>query len=461
MDKRLTATHGIWQPFLAAIVALALVMTLGATSASAASPSACRVQNTVTSKTYTVLQAAVDAAKKDDRLTVRGTCHGTTVISRDLVIEGVLGRGADRPLLDGDGRGVVLTVKESVAVTVTDLTIRGGRGLLREGGPRTPWLRPAGVENGGMLTLQGVTVRRNVGLGVHNTGTLLLRGDTRIDINGANEHVGVVSTGTLRLNGTATIRQNNVAVRNWGTLVLDGSSSLHNNSLAIENLGTATLNDNSRIDDFAWGVRNAGTLTLNDSSKIRGLYRPVTRGYVGVTNSGTLTLNARSRITDNGIGVDNTGTLTLNDTGQVSGNQTGVANTGHLTLNGSSAIRDNHRAPPLDCYGSNCSAPAVGAGVTNTGTVVMNDSSTISGNTLHDSRNGSYGGGVHMMRDPSLPEPPSLTMTGSATISGNSASDKGGGICASADSILSGVNCGPQTLANVYGNTPDDCHVEP
>jgi hypothetical protein len=26
---------------------------------------------------------------------------------------------------------------------------------------------------------------------------------------------------------------------------------------------------------------------------------------------------------------------------------------------------------------------------------------------------------------------------------------------------LDGVMCGPQTLANVYGNTPDDCYVEP
>ena len=446
---------------VAAIFAVAFAMNLGAALASAASSTSCRVQNTVTSKAYTVLQAAVDAAKKDDRLTVRGTCHGTTVISRDLVIEGVLGRGADRPILDGDERGVVLTVKESVAVTVTNLTIRGGRGLLREGAPRTPWLRPAGVENGGKLTLQGVTVRRNVGLGVHNTGTLLLRGDTRIAINGKNEHVGVINTGTLRLNGHAAIRQNNWGVKNRGTLVLNGASRIKDNTVGVENSGSLTLNDRSRLIDFGWGIENSGSVTLNDDSEISGQYRPSGRGHLGVGNSGTLTLNARSRITDNGIGVNNMGTLTLNDAGQVSGNQTGVANTGLLTLNGSSAIRDNHRAPPLDCYGSGCSAPAVGAGVTNAGTIVLNDSSTISGNTLHDSPNGSYGGGVWMLNDPSLSVPPSLTMTGSATISGNAVGDKGGGIYASADSILSGVSCGPQTLANVYGNTPDDCYFEP
>ena len=65
MDTRLTTTHDTWRlAHLAAIVALALLMTLGATSASAASPTACRVQNTDTGKTYTALQPAVDAASR-------------------------------------------------------------------------------------------------------------------------------------------------------------------------------------------------------------------------------------------------------------------------------------------------------------------------------------------------------------------------------------------------------------
>ena len=53
MGTRLTTTHGTWRLLIATIVALALVMALGATSASAASPTACRVQNTDTGKTYT------------------------------------------------------------------------------------------------------------------------------------------------------------------------------------------------------------------------------------------------------------------------------------------------------------------------------------------------------------------------------------------------------------------------
>ena len=50
MDTRLTTTH--WRLLLATVVALSLVMALGATSTTAASSTSCRVQNTVTGKTF-------------------------------------------------------------------------------------------------------------------------------------------------------------------------------------------------------------------------------------------------------------------------------------------------------------------------------------------------------------------------------------------------------------------------
>ena len=89
MDTRLTITQGMWRSLIAAIVALALVMALGASSASAASPPACRVQDTDSGKTYQALQVAVDAARRGDRLTVKGTCVGKTVIDRNVVLVGV------------------------------------------------------------------------------------------------------------------------------------------------------------------------------------------------------------------------------------------------------------------------------------------------------------------------------------------------------------------------------------
>jgi hypothetical protein len=37
----------------------------------------------------------------------------------------------------------------------------------------------------------------------------------------------------------------------------------------------------------------------------------------------------------------------------------------------------------------------------------------------------------------------------------------GGGLYAASGGILNGVYCAPHSYANVYGNTPDECHIEP
>ena len=129
-----------------------------------------------------------------------------------------------------------------------------------------------------------------------------------------------------------------------------------------------------------------------------------------------------------------------------------MANSGSVTLNGSSAIRDNHATQ----YRSDCPAfclrppRLVGTGVSNGGSLTLNDASSISGNSAAES-----GGGVFMVSSAA-----SLTMTGSSTISGNTTGQFGGGVYAGAGTTLVGVNSAPQTLANVYGNTPDDCYFE-
>jgi len=93
MDTRLTATHDTRRLLLAIIVVLAVVMGLGATSASAAPPTVCRVQNTDTGTTYQALQPAVDAASRGARLIVRGTCVGTTIIGKEILYRWTLSVG--------------------------------------------------------------------------------------------------------------------------------------------------------------------------------------------------------------------------------------------------------------------------------------------------------------------------------------------------------------------------------
>ena len=45
--------------------------------------------------------------------------------------------------------------------------------------------------------------------------------------------------------------------------------------------------------------------------------------------------------------------------------------------------------------------------------------------------------------------------------SGSGVRGLGGGVYNASGGTLVGVNCAPHTYANVYGNTPDDCYIEP
>jgi hypothetical protein len=455
MGMRLGSAHGLgahtWRLLISAL-AVTLLVTLGATSVSAANAATCSVTNSDTGRSFPRLQDAVDAAKPGARLVVKGMCRGTTVIDKGVVIEGV--RTTTRPLLAGGHEGIVLTVRRGVAAAVQDLAIEGGRGHFREGGPEKPYNWPEGVLNHGNLILRSVIVKENRGIGIENTGRLRLKGRTLDRENGfesVNEYTGIHNTGTLRLNGTASRSPDFVV--NDGILVMNGASWIR----YLRNSGSANLKNASRTTK----VLNRGTLTLGDQSRIAGLSG--TSFLVGVDNFGTLILNDASGIVRGYVGVQNRpGSKTVMNGSSVIRDHDGggVRNSGTLVLNGSSSIREN-RIVVLPC-GSYClHDPLRGAGVFNTGVVVLNDSSSITGNKVEAFGYGSHGGGVYMVRDPSLPEPPSLTMTGSATISGNSAGDQGGGVYVGLGSVLDGVMCGSQTGGNVYGNTPDDCYVEP
>jgi hypothetical protein len=54
-----------------------------------------------------------------------------------------------------------------------------------------------------------------------------------------------------------------------------------------------------------------------------------------------------------------------------------------------------------------------------------------------------------------------LTMNDGSSIHDNRAREAGGGVWIGTQEppVLTGVTCGPG--GNVYGNTPDDCYIEP
>jgi hypothetical protein len=405
MHTRLTITQGLWRPLVAGIVALALVVTLGAMSASAAKTMTCVVTNTDTGKTYTRLQQAVDAAEPGARLTVKGTCVGGAFIDKDLAIRGVKTRQTGKPIFDGgvqsystEGSTRLLTIKPKVKVSIRDLVIRDGKATrIPDGG---------GVSNKGKLTLRDVVVRDNYaakrGGGIYNEGVLSMLGRTVVKNNIAAPGQGGTGSG----------------VYNTGRLILDDGTRI------IWNVG-------------GFGFVNAGTLVMNGTSNIS--HSDYGRGVSGVWNSGNWTMNDASSISDQGQ-VVNPGTLVMNDASSIH----------HNRISGG----------PQFC------ATGAGGGVRNTGAITMNDSASIHDNFVFGGCGNSSapydrarGGGVY--------NEGSLTMTGSSRIDTNEAKSAsngvvglGGGLYNGSGGTLDGVTCAPHTYANVYGNTPDDCYFE-
>jgi hypothetical protein len=372
--------------------------------------------------------SAVDGARKGDRLTVRGICRGTTVIDRNVVIEGIRTEDSGKPTLSGassetigrrrsgrdsncgaeNGQRVrVVEITTSARVTLRDLFIT--RGLA---------VRGAGIRNRGDLTLRDVQVRGNIldphgftgwGAGVYNEGRLRLNGGTRIAHN----------------QGTCDTRYE---VLNRDTIVMNGSSSI--GSLGNMRHATLTMNGTSSLRGGIDGqLGNAGRVTMNDASWVR----PEDRGRgqdgyhsgAGVYNGGTFTMNDASSIRDGrrpARGASNYGTFTMNDESSISGNPRGGL--------------CNYR----------------------NGVVRMKDASSI-----HDNTGFCFGGGVLMVGG-------RLRLTGSSSITANAAIERtdeyacvldgvhGGGIYHSGGHLV-GVTCGPG--GNVTGNTPDDCYFEP
>ena len=209
----------------------------------------------------------------------------------------------------------------------------------------------------------------------------------------------------------------------------------------------------------------------------------------GICNGGTLVLSGATRVKGNTAlwagGIWNRhGTLSMDDTSSVTGNTchatgAGVGNFGTMVMNGSSKVSDNHgdgvwvySAATLTMNDSSSISRNVSSndagGVTLGGALTMNDSSSITGNSLAVDDLCWFAAGVSVTNTWGPSRPVSLTMTGSSVIRDNHAPCSAGGISNGVirpdglvipGGTISGVNCAPQTYANVYGNTPDDCRL--
>ncbi|MFN8624336.1 MAG: hypothetical protein U0869_26630 [Chloroflexota bacterium] len=283
----------------ALLAAMSLLAVVPALPAAALSPTTCQVTDTESKVVKPSLQAAVDAAKRGHHLTVRGVCHGPTVIKKSITITGIRPAGAARPTLDGDAAGSVISTRTGIAVTIRKLRITDGSGtacgpVCTDGGA---------IYNHATLLLDSVRIDHNtasnVAFAIYNDAApITFSGTTSVDHN-SGTFSGIYNLGTLTFRDSASFHDNTSTlgsgIDNGGTIILRGSASFHHNAgasgAAIGNGGTVTLRDNASIhdntaSDVGGGIANYGIVMLAGSAAISH-NTAATKGG-GVYNTGTL-----------------------------------------------------------------------------------------------------------------------------------------------------------------------------
>lgn len=240
------------------------------TPAVSATTSHCLVINAASGARYPSLQAAQDAAGTGATLRLRGTCTGTTKITKNLTVTGQHRRGFTAPTLNGGGQGSVLKIHSGVTLTVNTLAITGGNAVSGGG---------IFVNTGSSLTLNNVTVSGNTaadGGGIFSNGAVTLNGSAIIADNTATTDGGGIVSQTagaaVTLNDSATITRNTAGRRgggifNWvGTVTLNGSATITGNTATGPHTGGGIFNLCGTLNETVAGA--AGNVFGNKPDNI-------------------------------------------------------------------------------------------------------------------------------------------------------------------------------------------------
>jgi predicted outer membrane repeat protein len=272
-------------------IAMASWLTWVVTPIAGAAVTKCQVKNLDTGTNFSPdLQDAIDAAAAGDTLQVKGICVGSVTISKDLTLQGKGTKTVPQATLNGVGSTdqVIAVSAAGVNVTLTDLTIRGGR-------------------------IRGIEPNR---AGV----TLVLDGTTLVTGNGSVQSVG----GGVLLDGGATLVLNDSARVTGNTGGIGGGIA--------NSVSTVILNDSARVNRNTATVNGGGIwsadaiLIVNDSARVNGNTAGERGG--GIFNLlGPVTLNDSARVNGNTAGIDgggifnDRGSITVGSSAQVSGNE--------------------------------------------------------------------------------------------------------------------------------------------
>jgi hypothetical protein len=252
---------------------------------------------------FASVQAAVDAAAPGAAIRLcAGAYSGPVTVAKNLTL---LGAGADRSVLDGEGTArstAVLTITAGATVTVRAMAVRGGKSDGNGGG----------IANSGALTLDGVSVTGNAasqGGGIaHLAGELTLI-DSRLDGNAATGSGGQ-GGGLIVFGGKVTLEGSHVEANEAAGSGGQGGGLFVLNGLEVRLTGSRVVGNKSGGSGGGLFV-SGGAVTL-DGSEVSGNEAGVAsasgEGGGFKILGGTVTLSA-SQVTgnaaDNGGGIYN------------------------------------------------------------------------------------------------------------------------------------------------------------
>jgi nitrous oxidase accessory protein NosD len=261
------------------------------------SPVWAATQTTVDCGAGADLQTAINAAKPGTTLVISGTCHGTFMIGKKLILKGTSGA-----TLDAQGAGT--TVTSSSTVRVASLTVTGGTAVFDVGG---------GITNYGTMTLAHVTVSGNEasdGAGIQNRGTLTVQRSLVMSNIADGEGGGIYNSGTTTVAQTTITDNNEGGIVSTGTLTVTDSTVDHNRSGpeggGIDNFGSATIIRSTIANNESWNSSPGGILNW-DASSLRIVASTITAnvgddGPGGLENYGTVTITATILAGNTGAG---------------------------------------------------------------------------------------------------------------------------------------------------------------
>jgi predicted outer membrane repeat protein len=401
-----------------ALGALAVLGAVYSVPLAAAAQPKCLVVNARSGQSYGTLQEAVVAASAEDALKVKGTCYGTTRISKNLTIVGKRGYGSGQATLDGAKAGSVVTVERGVTVAITRLTITGGSGSPE---PYTSSIVGGGITNFGSLTLTDSTVS----------------GNAAFEDTGGGKGGGIFNGGEYSPAASLTITDSTVS-----------GNETHYLGGGIGNEGGAvTLNDSTVSRNTArqegGGIAQVfrGRLTITDSTVADNTAVAVILGLGGgiAVIEGSLTLT-NSTVRGNAASLGGGGIF-----GSTTVSSGGGRNS--LTLD-NSAVTRNTATESLELEGTKYIGHGGGI-LDRAGTVTLNGSSSVSRNEAAGDGGGIYSGKtLERQAD-------SVRLNDSSSVTQNTAGGEGGGIY-SEKSGGATLTFGIGWMGSVSGNEPDD-----